>query len=142
MFEFFILNRFYEAQYLAISLCFNKDCSIMLINCSYFSTINIEKQLLLQNSSFNCVGVLKNENRMKQIVKYFIYPFFWVSLFCILPDIAFSQQPCNDPADPLPEPDLPTCPVDGNISLMLAAGVGYGIKKLIDERRKKTAELI
>ena len=32
-------------------------------------------------------------------------------------------------------------PVDGGLSILIAAGVGYGIKKLRDERKKKSIKL-
>jgi hypothetical protein len=31
-------------------------------------------------------------------------------------------------------------PIDGGLSLLLAAGVGYGVKKIRDSRKKKEAE--
>ena len=54
-----------------------------------------------------------------------------VIVFC-LPVFAFAQ---TDPGD------CPTCvPIDGGLSFLLAAGVGYGIKKVRDSRKKAQAE--
>jgi hypothetical protein len=40
----------------------------------------------------------------------------------------------DPPADPGSDPDVP---IDGGISLLLAAGAGYGIKKIKDNMNKK-----
>jgi len=52
-------------------------------------------------------------------------------MICCLcfPMISFAQGPV-DPCDPGP------CPIDGGLSLLIAAGVGYGVKKYRDGRRK------
>ena len=47
---------------------------------------------------------------------------------CLLPMISLAQAV-------LPEDTLDT-PIDGGVSLLIAAGVGYGIKKVRDERKK------
>ena len=44
----------------------------------------------------------------------------------VLPMLTFAQGP-PDPAD---------TPIDGGVGLLLAAGVGYGIKKYRDSRKK------
>ena len=50
---------------------------------------------------------------------------------CIgLPLISFAQGP--------PDPD--DTPIDGGLAILLAAGVGYGIKKYRDGRKKHAAE--
>ena len=41
-----------------------------------------------------------------------------------------STPDANNPADP----DLP---LDGGVALLIAAGVGYGIKKVRDEQKKR-----
>lgn len=46
----------------------------------------------------------------------------------------FAQDPpppfeCPDPFEP--------CPIDGGVSLLIAAGIGLGAKKAHDERKKK-----
>ena len=47
-----------------------------------------------------------------------------------LPTIVLAQGP----PDPGGNPDVP---IDGGLSLLLAAGVGYGAKKVHDARKKK-----
>ena len=53
----------------------------------------------------------------------------FVTLLLFCSDI-FAQGPGGDPGD---DPDL--IPVDGGLGFLLAAGVGYGVKK-VRERRK------
>lgn len=59
-----------------------------------------------------------------------------ILLFC-LPLLATAQiDPGCDPAVD------PNCvPIDGGLSLLLAAGVGYGIKKVRDARRNSDAKV-
>ena len=45
-----------------------------------------------------------------------------------LPSIIFAQ------GDPGPDPDAP---IDGGLSVLIAAGIGYGAKKVHDNRKKK-----
>jgi hypothetical protein len=40
-----------------------------------------------------------------------------------------------------PNPPDPDAPIDGGISLLVAAGIGYGAKKARDSRKKKKAQL-
>lgn len=54
--------------------------------------------------------------------------------FSLIPGRAYAQL--GDPGD---DPDAP---IDGGVSLLVAAGVGYGIKKARDQRKKnRTADL-
>ena len=58
--------------------------------------------------------------------------------------IAFSLLPYITMADPAPCDPGPIgnpnpCPIDGGISLLLAAGVGYGVKRYRDARKKDKA---
>jgi hypothetical protein len=53
--------------------------------------------------------------------------FFVVLLVCYSPMVAMAQDPGCDPQDP-------ACPIDGGISLLIAAGLGVGARKII---RKK-----
>jgi len=62
-----------------------------------------------------------------------------ISLCCI-PEITQAQSfadPCGGPNDPC-DPDTP---IDGGLSILVAAGVGYGIKKVRDERKKNSNKL-
>ncbi len=42
--------------------------------------------------------------------------------------------------DPGCEPSDPACPIDGGLSLLLAAGAGFGIKKIRDAQKMDAAE--
>ena len=42
--------------------------------------------------------------------------------------------------DPGCDPSDPACPIDGGVSLLIAAGIGLGAKKAYD-KKKKQAEL-
>jgi UDP-N-acetylmuramyl pentapeptide phosphotransferase/UDP-N-acetylglucosamine-1-phosphate transferase len=58
----------------------------------------------------------------------FISLFF---LFTIIPFLTFATT-VGDPSDTSPDPDTP---IDGGLGILMAAGVGYGIKKWKDERK-------
>jgi hypothetical protein len=51
-------------------------------------------------------------------------------LICIFPSSGFGQDPPGPGGDP-------GVPIDGGLSLLLAAGVGYGVKKIRDHRKKQ-----
>lgn len=53
----------------------------------------------------------------------------------MLPGISSAQTP---PEDPGGDPDAP---IDGGLSLLVAAGVGYGIKRAKDSRKKNQVDL-
>ena len=42
------------------------------------------------------------------------------------------------PIDPGPDPD--SAPIDGGLSLLVAGGVGYGIKKAREKKKKQTEQ--
>jgi hypothetical protein len=44
------------------------------------------------------------------------------------------------PTDPSTDPGDPDVPIDGGISLLVAAGIGYGAKKRRDELKKRNSE--
>jgi len=55
--------------------------------------------------------------------------------FTFIPFISMAQPgPC-----PGPETE---CPIDGGISLLLAAGLGYGVKRYRDARKKDKAATV
>ncbi len=72
---------------------------------------------------------------MKSICRTFVISSFCLVLFSLVPEFCSAQL--GDPGD---DPDAP---IDGGVSLLVAAGVGYGIKKARDSRKKnKTVDLI
>ena len=46
----------------------------------------------------------------------------------------------QDPGDPGCDPLDPACPIDGGLSLLIAAGIGIGAKKAYDAKRNKAKE--
>lgn len=70
---------------------------------------------------------------MKRYRKLLVVLTVLAVLFVCLPYFAHAQI---DPADPGFDPDAP---IDGGLGILLAAGVGYGIKKMRDNKRKKDA---
>ena len=67
---------------------------------------------------------------MRKILKsLLVLAVFMIILIC-LPVIAHAQ-----PSDPNCDPLDPSCPIDGGLSILLAAGVGYGVKKIRDARK-------
>ena len=72
---------------------------------------------------------------MKKISPYFIS--FLIS-FTILIIFPFLLQAQTLP-DPTGDPDAP---IDGGLTFLIAAGIGYGVKKNRDNRKKKNANLI
>lgn len=62
------------------------------------------------------------------IVRNFFKILVLVTVMC-LPAISHAQQdPPDDPVD---------VPIDGGLSILLAAGVGYGVKKAYSSHKKK-----
>lgn len=62
-----------------------------------------------------------------------------IILFLILPGIIFAKGPGGPggPGDPCTDP-YEYCPIDGGVGALLAAGIGYGIKKVRDIRRESS----
>lgn len=50
-----------------------------------------------------------------------------------MPGILMAQNPGGDPEDDVQ--DFPV-PFDGGVSLLVAAGIGYGLKKVHDSKKK------
>ncbi len=65
---------------------------------------------------------------MKNVSKTFLYAMGLIAITLILPMALFAQ---------LADPDSP---IDGGLSLLIAAGIGYGAKKVHDNKKKKQAE--
>ena len=54
----------------------------------------------------------------------------WLGIIILLPAIAHAQPP-----------DFPNAPVDGGLSLLIAGGVGYGVKKIREQRSKQQKKI-
>lgn len=71
-----------------------------------------------------------NSNKMKQ--KQYTVALIMILMVMCVPAMVMAQPP-----DPGGSPDVP---VDGGLSVLLAAGVGYVVKKGRDRVKKKNAE--
>ncbi len=54
-----------------------------------------------------------------------------------MPIKSFSQIVSNDPPPPPPDPIDTSVPFDGGLSILIATGVLYGIKKGKEQRKEK-----
>jgi hypothetical protein len=54
---------------------------------------------------------------------------------CFVPFDSIAQV-----VDPGCNPDDPACPIDGGLSLLIAAGIGLGAKKAYDRKKQKEQE--
>lgn len=70
---------------------------------------------------------------MKQHIKWIIRITAVVIVFCF-PVLVHAQNPGCDP-----NTGIGCVPIDGGLSFLIAAGVGYGIKKVRDSRKKDEA---
>ena len=72
---------------------------------------------------------------MKQYISRILSAVAMSAMFILLPTVLMAQpDPCVDPADPA------CVPIDGGLSFLIAAGVGYGVKKVRDSRKKLQTE--
>ncbi|CAN5895785.1 hypothetical protein BH11BAC4_BH11BAC4_01310 [soil metagenome] len=68
---------------------------------------------------------------MKRIKKY-VFVTGLVTLISLIQPLKGTSQVVDPGCDPLD----PTCPIDGGLSLLIAAGIGLGAKKAYDRKRK------
>ncbi len=75
---------------------------------------------------------------MKQAFKYILIFSFLIVVFICLPSIVLAQvgDPGCDPQCNC-RADGSICPIDGGLTALLAVGIGYGIKKVRDARKKE-----
>ena len=62
-------------------------------------------------------------------IQFLIMSVVMIFIICIIPHLASAQPPPPDCTDP------DKCPIDGGLSVLLAAGVGYGVKKYRESRK-------
>lgn len=68
---------------------------------------------------------------MKRIKKYLLMTGV-VLLISLIQPIQSTAQVSDPGCDPLD----PACPIDGGLSLLIAAGIGLGAKKAYDKKKK------
>jgi len=68
---------------------------------------------------------------MKRICRRFMVSAVLLAALNVSPMIGVAQPGSGDG-----DPTDPDAPIDGGISILLAAGVGYGIKKANDQRKR------
>lgn len=88
------------------------------------------------------------------ITKKIFYNILACTLFIVVGSSSVSAQPCTGPGCPpcedgtVPDDsgecvDNPAVPVDGGVSILIAAGVAYGLKRAYDKRKQnKEANLV
>ena len=62
-------------------------------------------------------------------------------IMCLLSVQALAQGP-SGPGDPGCDPLDPYCPIDGGLSLLIAAAVGIGAKKAYDAKKRDTTSTL
>lgn len=72
---------------------------------------------------------------MNKLHKQLLTAFLLLLIFISLPSLVHAQ------IDPSCDPQDPGCPIDGGLILLLAAGAGYGIKKMRNSQKKTASEL-
>lgn len=71
---------------------------------------------------------------MKQNIKWIVMLTLMLVASVCLPSLVQAQ-----PFPNCPDPNV-ACPIDGGLSFLIAAGVGYGIKKVRDSRKQQQGE--
>ena len=82
------------------------------------------------------------KNTRQQLLKSNLLPrLLLIIIVMVLPLMGISQDPPGpgDTGGGNPD-DAGSVPIDGGLSLVLAAGVGYGAKKLRDYKKKRREE--
>jgi len=76
---------------------------------------------------------ITNNINVSQLIKiiYLLIVILYISKFSAYAD--------SGPSDPGVDPD--SAPIDGGLSLLIAGGVGYGVKKLRKKKKKQQEEL-
>lgn len=76
---------------------------------------------------------------MKRIVEYITQPQVMKSIYLLLCMIIVSSTVIyaqTEPGDPN------AAPIDGGLSLLIAAGIGYGVKKIKEKKQQKDTNVL
>ena len=63
-----------------------------------------------------------------------------VIVIIVIPAFVIAQDP--DPGAPPIDPDVNDVPFDGVVSLLVAAGIGYGLKKAHDKKKAERKKVL
>ncbi len=74
---------------------------------------------------------------MKKFLMRMLSIIFLLLIFISIPALLHAQQPPPGDCDPLD----PACPIDGGLGFLIAAGVGYGLKKIRNSRTKDASAI-
>ena len=82
---------------------------------------------------------MKLHNCKNGLLKNYLFTLLMIVMIMVLPILSNGQV--DPPPGPVGgnNPDT-NVPIDGGLSLVLAAGVGYGVKKIRDYKKKKKEE--
>ena len=64
-----------------------------------------------------------------------------ISLIMFVCSPALVKAQFGDPPCVGPDPQTGECPIDSGLLLLIAAGAGYGIKKVVDSRKMATLKI-
>src|SRR4051812_37987851 len=65
-----------------------------------------------------------------------------VAVFLIFTSACFAQDGSDPGGSGEGNPDDTNTPFDGGVSVLVAAGIGYGVKKAYDAKRKEAGESV
>lgn len=71
---------------------------------------------------------------MKKSNKLLVYLLLLMLIFILLPQLIQAQPGSVDPGCGSDDP----CPIDGGLTALIAIGVGYGIKKIRDNKKPES----
>lgn len=69
--------------------------------------------------------------------KKYVLSFGIVLMMSLINPLKMMAQPADPGCDPLD----PACPIDGGVSLLIAAGIGIGAKKAYNLRKKEARKI-
>lgn len=64
-----------------------------------------------------------------------------ILLMVFFASFALPSKSNAQPIDPGCDPLDPACPIDGGVSLLIAAAIGIGAKKAYNQKKKDTVEI-
>ena len=95
-----------------------------------------------KSAKMNQVKAREENSSSRNTLMCSLKKLFFVALVAAMPLLGMSQDPSGvpDPGNGGGNPDAGSVPIDGGLSLLMAAGVGYGVKKIHAQRKKNKEE--